>query len=123
MFYQQSEGIILPRRPKNLHKTNAAFKNYTREEVIKMTKLELFLFLFPVYYLKEILIPEINKLLEHPMELGEFIWCLGCWFYIGCWVRIPNSSNWWSTVEPTMSGGAPFRIDKYMSSTRFEGII
>ena len=88
-----------------------------------MTKLELFLILFPVNYIKEILIPEINKLLEHPMELGEFIRWLGCWFYMGFWVRIPNRSNWWSTAEPKISIGAPFRLNKYMSSTRFEGII
>ena len=43
-----------------------------------MTNLEFFLILFPVDYLKEILIPEINKLLKHPMELGEFIRWLGC---------------------------------------------
>ena len=39
-----------------------------------MTKSELFLILFTVDYLKEILITEMNKLLKHPMELGEFIW-------------------------------------------------
>ena len=35
-----------------------------------MTKLELFLILFPVDYLKDIPIPETNKILKHPMELG-----------------------------------------------------
>ena len=64
------EGIIFPRRPNNLHNSNADFKSYTREEVMKMTKLELFLVLFPVDYLKEILVPKTNKLLKHPMDLG-----------------------------------------------------
>ena len=32
----RSEGIIFPRQSKNLHNTNAAFKNYYREEVMKM---------------------------------------------------------------------------------------
>ena len=36
----RSEVIIFPGGSKILHNTNAAFKNYTREEVIKMTKLE-----------------------------------------------------------------------------------
>ena len=88
------EGIIFPRQSNNLHNTNADFNCYTREKVMKMTKLELFLILFPVDYLKEILFPESNKLLKHPMELGEFIRCLGCWFYMGCWVGIPNRRNW-----------------------------
>ena len=57
------------------------------------------------------------------MYLGEFIRCLGCWFYMGCWVEISNRSNWWSTAEPTISGGAPFRLNNYMSRTRFDGIL
>ena len=52
------EVIICPRQSNNLHNNYAAFKNYTREEVMKMTNLELFLILFPVDYLKEIPIPK-----------------------------------------------------------------
>ena len=36
------EGIIFLRRSKHLHNTNAAFNNYTHEEVMEMTKLEQF---------------------------------------------------------------------------------
>ena len=98
-----SERIIFLRRSKNLHNTNAAFKNYTHEEVTKMKKLEFFLMLFLVDYLKEILITKMNNLLKHPMELGESIQWMGCWFYMGCWAGIPNRRNWWSTEEPTIS--------------------
>ena len=42
----RSEEIICPRRSNNLPNTYAAFKNYSHEEVMKMTKLELFLILF-----------------------------------------------------------------------------
>ena len=42
------EGIIFPRRSNNLNNTNTVFKNSTREEVLKMTKLKFFLGLFPV---------------------------------------------------------------------------
>ena len=41
---------------------------------------------------------------------------LVCWFYMGCWVKIPNINNWWSTEELTMSGVAPLRLKKAMSS-------
>ena len=77
-----SEGIIYPRRSNDLHNTNAAFKNYTCEEVIKMMNLELFLILFPVNYLKYIITHKTNKLLKHTMDLGEFILWMGCWFYM-----------------------------------------
>ena len=42
---------------------------------------------------------------------------------MGCWVGISNRRKWWSTAEPKMSGGATFRLSKYMSRTRFEGIL
>ena len=34
-----------------------------------MTKLKLFFMLFTLEYLKELIIPETNKLLKHPMDL------------------------------------------------------
>ena len=42
---------------------------------------------------------------------------------MGCWVGIPNRRNWCSKSELTISVGEPFRLNKYMSRTRFEGIL
>ena len=119
----RSEGIICPSQSKQLHNKYAAFKNYSREELMKMTELELFLILFPVEYLKEILIPETNNLLKNPMDPVEFIRWMVYWLYMGCWVRISNRRNWWSTSNPTMSVGAPFILNKYIPRTRFEGVL
>ena len=88
-----------------------------------MTKLELFLILFLVEYLKEILIPKTNNILKHKMDPGKFIHCLGCWFYMSLWVRVSNRRNWWSTTKLKMSEGVPFRLNNYMSRTRLEGIL
>ena len=52
------EGMIFPRRLKHLYHTSAAFRNYSPEDVMKMKKLELFLILFTVEYLKEVLVPK-----------------------------------------------------------------
>ena len=82
-----------------------------------------FLILFSIDYLKEILIPENNKLMKYPADLGEFIRCLVCWFYMGCWDIISNRRNWWSSSESTMSKCAPFRNNMYMSRTSFVGIL
>ena len=90
--------IICLGRSNNLHNTYAYSNNYYCGEVMKMTKLELFFVLFTVDYLKEILILEIKCLLKHPMDLGDFICCMGYWFYMGCWVGIFNRGNWWSTA-------------------------
>ena len=42
---------------------------------------------------------------------------------MGFWVGFFNRRNWWSTAKPKMSGGAPFRLNKYVSRTRFEVIL
>ena len=90
---------------------------------MKTTNLELFLILFLVEYIKEILLPKTNKLLKHLMDLGEFIRWLGCSFYMGWLVGISNRRDWWSTAEPRISEGVPFIINKYISRTRFESIL
>ena len=81
------------------------------------------LILFPVDYLKSKIVPKTNNLLTHQTDPGEFIQLLRCWLYMGCWVVNLNRRNWWSTAEPKMSEGAPLRLNKYMSKTKFEGII
>ena len=62
-------------------------------------------------------------LLKHPMDLGEFIWWMGHWLYMGCWVRINNKRNWWSTTEAKMYVPATSILNKFMSTNRFEGIL
>ena len=42
---------------------------------------------------------------------------------MGCWIGITNRGKWWSTAELTISGRAHFRLNKYMSSNMFEGIL
>ena len=51
------EGIIFPRKVNNLQNYFACFWNYTKEEVLRMIKLELFLIFLPFGYLVNILIP------------------------------------------------------------------
>ena len=97
--------------------------NYTREEVMKMTKLELFLVLFPVEYLSTVLIPETNKDLDQPMDLGEFIRWLGCWLYMACWVDISSCRDWWLTSDPSIFQGAQFRLNNYISRNLFDQIL
>ena len=53
----------------------------------------MFITLFTVDYLKDILIPEMNKLMKHPMDLEYSIWWMGCWFYIGFLVGIQTGGT------------------------------
>ena len=88
-----------------------------------MMKLELILLLFPIEYLKQILIPESKKLLKYPMYPGELIWCIVCWFCIGLWVINSNRINWRSTTYPNMYEGFPFKLNHYVSRKISEEIL
>ena len=78
----KSEGIIFPCKANNLQNYFVHFWNYTKEEVLKMRKLELFLVLFPVGYLKTLLTPDKKKVLKYPLDLGEFMRWVGSWLYM-----------------------------------------
>ena len=65
----KSEGIICPRKAKDLQNYFACFRNYTKEDVLKIRKLDIFLVLFPVGYLDTILIPQKKKFLRIPQTL------------------------------------------------------
>ena len=117
------EGIICPRKANNLQNYFACFRNYTKDEVLKMSKLDLFLVLFRVGYLNTILIPETNKVLNDPLDLGELMRWVGCWLYIYCWVGIPERRDWWSVTPQVMHRGSYFRLNEYMSRHCFDEIL
>ena len=64
---RKSEGIIWPQKANNVQNSFSCFRNYTQEEVLNMSKLELFLIFFPFGYLDTTLIPYINKVLNCPL--------------------------------------------------------
>ena len=51
---------------------------------LSISKLELFLILFPVEYLEEIFIPETNRKLSYPMDFGGYILLIGYWVICHC---------------------------------------
>ena len=55
-------GNICTRKAANMHNSPAVFTNYAWEGILCMSKLDLFLILFPVNYLKIILIPETKTI-------------------------------------------------------------
>ena len=68
----------------------------------EIRKLELLLVFFPVGQINTIFIPDKNTVLKDPSDLGEFMWWIGCWFYMACWVEIPDRSDLWSVTPPVM---------------------
>jgi hypothetical protein len=80
----KGEGIICPRKSTNRQNSFAGFTHYSRDDVLCMSKLDLFMTPFPVNYLNDILITNTNKESNMPMDLQEFIQWIGCWLYMAC---------------------------------------
>ena len=84
------EGIICPRKYSNLQNSFASFRHYSHDSILRMSLLQLFLIMFPEYYLEEVLITDTNKGLSVTLDLQDFINWVGCWLYMTCWVVIES---------------------------------
>ncbi|KAG7359200.1 transposase IS4 [Nitzschia inconspicua] len=91
-----------------------------------MTILSLFLYFFPLEYLNEVLLGELNKNLAKEkvtnIEQGEFLRFLGLWFYMSSFKGVTRS-EFWSEEDINPFSGALVRFHKWMSEQRFETIL
>ena len=117
------EGIIFPHKSGNLQNSFASFRHYLHDSILRMSLLQLFLIMLPEEYIEKVLIPDTSKGRSVPMDIQEFIKCVGCWIYMACWVGIENRQDWWYTTTPLMAKGAPFRINRIMYRNWFDYII
>ena len=87
----------------------------------QLTLLNWFMILFPMEWVRNVLIPSTNKKLKVPMTLKEFFVFLGCLLTMA---RFGGHSRheWWHKSPPSILRGAPFRLHEYMSYRRFEQI-
>ena len=114
---------ICKRRAQGLRNNKASFKNIENSVIERMTNLSLFQLLFPMDYVRDVIIVETNKKLKlGPLTVREFFVWLGLWLYMSCYQGIDRRS-WWSQSEPCMEEGAPFRFSLFMTKNRFEDIL
>ena len=64
-----------------------------------------------------------KNVLNDPLDLGEFMRWVGCWFCAACWVGIPDRCDWWQVTLSVMHRKASFRLMKYMSHHYFDEIL
>jgi len=83
---------------------------------------KLFEILFPVGFIKRVMIPMMNRELSPPIDYGEFLRWLGIWFLMAT-IQGPQRRDFWSTAEVSAFDSAPFRCSEYMSRNRFENIL
>ena len=99
----------------------AKLKTTYSSTIPHMSILEFFLLLYPYDYIKLVIIPQMNKHLDHrDMELSEFLRFFGCWIYIASFEGVVDRRMGWSNTEANFFEGSPGRITKYMSLNRFE---
>ena len=98
--------IICPQRAANLQNSFASFFNYLRADVMKMSRLDMFLIMTPMQFSEDTLINNKNEQLDVPITTDEYIKWVGCWMYMLCWVDIHNRIDWWSTSAPSRHKGA-----------------
>ena len=115
--------IVCPRRAANIQFFFASFRYYSKVDVMKMSRLDMFLIMMPMKCIEDTVIKNKNERLGVPMTTQDYIKWVGCWLYIACWVGICNRRDWWSTAAPSRNMGAPFRLNYYMNRNRFENIL
>jgi hypothetical protein len=113
-------GGICYRRQVGSVNRKAKLKHHTNQH-LKLTKLQLFEVLFPIFWVKEVLIPETNKILEVELKYGEFLQFLGIWLHI-CTTVGHEQWDFWSKIK-VEGRDTPFKFNDIMSKYRFESIL
>ena len=94
--------------------------------VTNLTLLNYFLILFPMDYVKGIMLSGMNQNLTegdpHVSE-NELIKWLGVWLVMGCYEGNWGRQYLWSNDDIKIVRGAPFCLNEYMRHVRFEKIL
>ena len=90
----------------------------TRDDI----NLQFFECLFPKRFMLEVMIPTMKKLLKTSVSYGELLSWIGLWILMS---RVDglDRCRFWSTKDPKMYEGAPFRLTSLMSQNCFEEIL
>lgn len=95
-------------------------------ESASMTILSLFMLLFPLTYLHEVLLVELNKNLQQQGQracgFGEFLRFFGIWFYMSSFKGFTRE-QYWTSKEIDQFDGAPVRFHEWMSKRRFDMLL
>lgn len=101
------------------------FPSFPKHPSANKSLIDLFEILFPVAYLEDVVIENINKRLDDnqpPVKYGEFLRFLGIFFLLSCH-QGGERKHYWSTDPITHQSAAPIRVNEYMSKNRFNLIL
>ncbi len=114
---------ICSRRANNFQNLPGRFTNHRWDKIADYDEFQLFRMCFPEEWLVDVCIPMTNKGFTKKTDLQEFYVFLGCIFFKACYEGIPDRDLWWSLKPIDLFDGAPFRLNAYMSLTRFKDIM
>ena len=86
--FQQGWGGTCHRKSVNHTNVRPQIKDYTKNNLEKLSKLDMFLLFFPFNYLENLIVIETSKTLvgqaHSQLLLGDFVRFLGCKFSMSC---------------------------------------
>ena len=86
----KTDCIVCPRRAVSLQNLFASFCNYSKANVIKMSRLDIFLIMMPMKFIEDTVIKKTNERLYLTITTQKYIKWASCWLYMSCWVGICN---------------------------------
>ena len=117
---------IDPIKVAKYHRSCTKLPSVSPSIVTNLTLLNYFLILFPMEYIKGIMLSGMNQHLTegdpHVSE-HELIKWLEVWLVMGCYRGNWGRQYWWSKDDIKIFRGAPFCLNEYMRSVRFEKIL
>ena len=88
----------------------------------RLTRLQLFEAFFPVKFMKEVVLPQINANVHPDVTYGELLMVFGMWLKVATTAGF-QMRQFWSTPKLKGERDTPFKFNHLMSKHRFEDIV
>lgn len=117
------DGLCM-RKSKNFHNSNPSLNGVNEFSISSMTYSSMFLLLFPMAFVQNVMLPKMNEALEGGFIItyGEFLRFLGLCFFMATCSGF-SRGDCFSTTEINCRSGAPYRLTCWMSANRFNQIL
>ncbi len=118
--YEYTVPTFCPRRANNnITNSPGRWVQFRWDKIAEKLELDLFWMAFPEDFIRELVLPTTNIHLSPHLMMQEFYKWLGCHFFMACFQGIDDQDDWWLQQPVSMFDSAPFRLNKYMTKSRF----
>ena len=97
-------------------------RNVNEFNILAMTYSMMFILLFPMDFVQNVMLPKMNKDLEgQPITYGKFLCFLGLWFFVATCSGF--SIMFFSIIEIKFCAGAPYQLNCWILFNMFNQIL